>query len=550
MSRSAPWVGALGAGALLAGVFLYATQPARETAWVACLVGGLAGVGWFVVARWSSITRFWQGRSAKEGTNSALLVLFVLGILGAINYIASNHPKQWDLTAARQHTLSEQTIQLLDGLQSELRIVLLDVPARAIEPADLLELYDDQSPLVTTEIIDPEADPERALAYQNPTEPGITLGTVIVDTGERTERAIAATEPEITNAILRVLNEKRKKIYFTGGHGEKELDDSEPQTGLSVMKARLRDSLYDAETLVLSRTAASGTLRVPEDADAVVVAGPRTDFAPEEIEALDRYVRRGGHVVFLVDPATQAETPALVTFLREQGAEIGDDIVIDRYSNPPAYPVVGDYGNHPIVESFRNTRSIFPLVRTVSRAADLPEGVGAEELFSTPDNESWAETRIEELETRGGPAEDQTRGPLSLAVALTIPVEAGADHADGEGDGKVANGEDGGENEPADAEAETETETEKRSARVVVVGDSDFITNELAQAPILNADLFLNMVNWVAQDEELMAIRPREPEDRRIFMSQAQTSNVMLLTLLVLPGILVVTGISVWWGRR
>jgi len=93
LSRTAPWIGALGAGALLAGVFLYATQPAREAAWVACLVGGLAGIGWFVVARWASVTRFWQGRSAKEGTNSALLVVFVLGILGAINYIASNHPK-------------------------------------------------------------------------------------------------------------------------------------------------------------------------------------------------------------------------------------------------------------------------------------------------------------------------------------------------------------------------------------------------------------------------------------------------------------------------
>jgi ABC-type uncharacterized transport system involved in gliding motility auxiliary subunit len=83
-----------------------------------------------------------------------------------------------------------------------------------------------------------------------------------------------------------------------------------------------------------------------------------------------------------------------------------------------------------------------------------------------------------------------------------------------------------------------------------VVGDSDFITNELASAPVLNSDLFLNMVNWAAEDEDLISIRPREPEDRRIFLEPFQMTNVLLFSLLLVPGLLLVTGISVWWGRR
>ncbi|HSF17819.1 MAG TPA: GldG family protein [Vicinamibacteria bacterium] len=520
MKRVAVYAGALGAGALLAGVFLFVTQRPREMYWATCLSTGLLGIAFYVVSHWREISTFWGRRAAREGANSGLLVAIVIGILAAVNYISNNHSKQWDLTAAKQHTLSDQSIQTLDELDRDVRIVLLDIPARAVAARDLLDLYDNRSSRVVTEVVDPEAQPERALQFQSPTEPGITLGTVVVEVGEKTERATAATEPEITNAILRALKEERKKIYFVGGHGEKPIDDSEPQSGLSIMNAKLKDSLYDTETLVLARSSVDDRLAVPEDADLIVVAGPRTDFSSEEIEALDAYIRRGGKAVFLLDPSSQGKTDTLVNFLRELGAEIGDDVVIDRFSNPAAYPVVSDYGRHPIVESFRNVRSIFPLVRSVSRPKELPEGVSATELFTTADEESWAETRIDELSARQGPAPDQKRGPLSLALALTLA---------GEGDG----------------EGEDATE-----ARVVIVGDSDFVANELAQAPILNADLFLNMVNWAAQDEDLMSIRPREPEDRRIFLSAQQRGNVFFLSLLVVPGIVLVTGISVWWGRR
>ena len=91
---------------------------------------------------------------------------------------------------------------------------------------------------------------------------------------------------------------------------------------------------------------------------------------------------------------------------------------------------------------------------------------------------------------------------------------------------------------------------QRKGGRFVVVGDSEFITNELASAPVLNADLFLNMVNWVAQDEGLIGIRPREPEDRRILLSSQQMTNVLIFSLLIVPGAVLVTGISVWWGRR
>ena len=165
--------------------------------------------------------------------------------------------------------------------------------------------------------------------------------------------------------------------------------------------------------------------------------------------------------------------------------------------------------------------SIFPLARSVTMGDDVPEGSDMRELFTTADENSWAETRPEELAQRRGPAPGQALGPIGLAMALTI--ERGADASSSSSSGP---------------------------SRVVVVGDSDFIANELAAAPLLNADLFLNMVHWVAQDEDLISIRPREPEERSVLMTDQQRQNVFFLSLFIIPGIVIVTGVSLWWGRR
>jgi ABC-type uncharacterized transport system involved in gliding motility auxiliary subunit len=529
VKRITPYLGAAGLGFLAAGVLLRLLQPERDRVWASFLIAGLVLSVIYLVNHWQEVLRLAGRRSAREGANSVALAVVVVGIAVAINYIANRHQKRWDFTAARQYTLSEQTSKVLSGLESDLSIVLLDNPTtgRALAARDLLELYDGESERVSFEVIDPEADPQKALAFQEPGDAGFTMGTVLVSAGGRRERATAATEPEITNAILRVLRQDRKKIYFTSGHQEKSIEDTDPSAGISVVSGKLGGSTYVTETLVIARAVQGDEMRVPADADAVVVAGPKTDFLQEEIAALDAYLKRGGRVVFLLDPSTQAQTPALDEHLREQGVRLGNDLVVDPLSVPPLYPVVRSYGAHPIVESFSNAISIFPLVRTVERLDSAPQGADIRDLF-TSEPESWAETRIEELQARQAPADDQKRGPLPMAVAVTL----------------------GSGEEAKDADAADDGETKAAQGRFVVVGDSDFITNELASAPVLNSDLFLNMVNWVAEDEDLIAVRPRQPEDRRIFLSSQQMTNVILFSLLIVPGVILVTGISVWWSRR
>jgi ABC-type uncharacterized transport system involved in gliding motility auxiliary subunit len=525
VKKLSAYFGASGLGFLLAGALLRFMEPGRERVAAGFVVAGLVLFAIYLVNHWSEVSAFAGRRSAREGANSLVLMLIVLGIVATVNYIANRHAKRWDLTAARQYTLSDQTTKVLADLEGDVAIVLLDNPAssRAAAARDLLDLYDNESDRVRVSIVDPEREPERALSYQEPGETGIAMGTVLILAPGRKERATAPTEPEITNALLRALRRERKKILFTGGHQEKSLDDPQPDSGLSVMKRKLEASTYDTETLVIARSIENDEMRIPADADALVVAGPKLDFRPEEIAAIDRYLASGGKAVFLIDPERQGDTKALSSYLVEKGIELENDVVVDPLSLPPLYPVVRDYGRHPIVESFSNVVSVFPLVRSVMRSEKAPDGVEVRELFSS-EAESWSETRIEELGgKRQGPASDQPQGARTLAVAVTMPVDSAGGGESGESAG---------------------------SSRLVVVGDSDFITNELASAPVLNADLFLNMVNWVAQDEDLISIRPREPEDRRVFLSRQQIMNVILFSLLILPGVILVIGVSVWWGRR
>ena len=521
MKKLVPYVGALGLGFLVAGTLLLVMQRANAQSWGAFLTTGLVASAIYVASRWSEITARFSQRGAKEGANTAVVILIVLGIVVLINVIADRQAKQWDFTAAKQFSLSEQTAKILDELETDVHIVLLERRGTAdrVEAEDLLKLYDDRSPRVDVELIDPEAEPERALQYTNPTEP-VALGTILVVAGERRQKATAATEPEVTNAIIRALATETKKIYFTSGHQEKDPLETD-SSGISVVRSKLEDSAYETETLVIARSAEGDTIRIPDDAAALIVAGPSTDFLPEELDALDAYLGGGGGAVFLIDPETQSITPELSAFILELGIELGADVVVDAFAQPPVYPVVQSYGRHPIVESFGNVMSIFPLARSVRTAESFPEGAEIRELFTTADENSWAETRLEELAELRGPTAEQERGPIGLAVAATIPGEK-----DRTGGGEV------------------------KPSRVVVVGDSDFIANELATAPLLNADLFLNMVNWVVGDEGLISVRPREAEDRRIALTAQQQTNVFFLALFIIPGIVVITGISSWWSRR
>lgn len=485
-------------------------------------------------------------RSAREGANLGVTALLLLAVLVGINYVANRRNVSWDTTAGGQFSLSPQTIRILEELDRDIRLVVLDQPRAAGRTVELFERYADRSDRVAWEVIDQEAEPARARAYQATAEAGIPFGTVVVESGGRQERVAAPQEQDITNAIVKILKGETKKVYFTTGHQERSLEET-GAGGLSAIGSRLEESNYEVAELALLEHVEDGQVRIPEDAAVVIVAGPRLDLLGAEATALAAHIQAGGKAMLLLDPPDPPGTPdkreELTGLAGAFGAAPAGDVVIDASGVGQLFgfgvevPLAASYGFHPITRGFVNAATVFPLAQSLiaSPPDELPRGMRLSELVLSSDV-AWGEVDPEELETgEVNAGEDERAGPLRLAYAVHVPTGDEEDSAE-EADPEEASSDDGRAEDP--------------EGRLVIVGDSDFIGNNLALAPLGNADLFLNMVNWLTEDEDLIAIRPRAAEDRRITMTSAQVRNVVLLSLVFLPGFFLIWGVTVWWSRR
>lgn len=504
-------------------------------------------------------------RSAQEGANLLVTALLLLGVLIGVNYVANRRNASWDTTTGGRFSLSPQTIRILEELDRDVRLVVLDQPRAAGRAIEMFERYADRSERIEWEVIDQEAEPARARAYQATAEAGIPFGTVVVESGDRQERVTAPQEQDITNAIVRLLKGETKKVYFTTGHQELSLEET-GAGGLSAIRSRLEESNYEVAALALLETVDDGKVLIPEDAAVVVVAGPRLDLLEAEAEALGALVRAGGKAMLLLDPpdppGTADERQQLTGLAGGFGAAPAGDVVIDASGVGQLFgfgvevPLAASYGFHPITRGFVNAATVFPLAQSLIGSApdELPNGVRLSELVLTSEA-SWGERDADELETGEVEAGDDDRaGPLRLAFAVHVEVGDGAEAAPEAApeEAETSAAPTAPESDPEEGrEPPTREEpTEAPEGRLVVVGDADFIGNNLALAPLGNADLFLNMVNWLAEDEDLIAIRPRPAEDRRITMTAAQVRNVVLLSMVFLPGFFLIWGFTVWWARR
>jgi ABC-type uncharacterized transport system involved in gliding motility auxiliary subunit len=255
------------------------------------------------------------------------------------------------------------------------------------------------------------------------------------------------------------------------------------------------------------------------------------------MDALKAYLTRGGKVMLMLDPVLKADQPQLTLLqglARDWGINVGNDVVLDvsgmgqLIGTDESVPVAASYPPHAITDNFR-LLTAYPLTRSVSPVEGGVNGHNAQAIVETS-SRSWAETNLKSL-TSGQPAKQDDgdkAGPVSLAAAVSAPVAEPTPNPDK----KIAD------------QTERKPET-----RMVVFGDSDFASNA-ALGVQGNRDLFLNAVNWLAQQENLIAIRPHDPEDRRITMTADKARLVFYLTVLIVPGLILLAGVQTWWRRR
>jgi ABC-type uncharacterized transport system involved in gliding motility auxiliary subunit len=501
------------------------------------LIAAAALVLVHLILRWEDVTRGLGVRQMKYGTNTLVLVVVVLAILGALNYLVNRHTKRFDLTENQRYSLADQTRKVVQGLEDEVTLTYFQRERDMSAGRDRLREYEALSDRLKVEFVDPIRNPTRAQAYDITSVP-----TLILQRGERRERISSITEQEITNALIKVTREGSKTVCFVEGEGERSTEDT-GERGFSGAKSALADSQYETQNLFLLREKA-----VPEECTVVVVAGPENDLRPEALAPLRDYVRGGGKALIMVEPEFKESYPNLVALLGEWNLQVGNDVVVDIsgvgqiFGASELAPLVMDYPAHEITRDFR-VMTLFAGARSVQAGEGTVEGVTAQDLARTS-AQSWAETTLT-LEGALEYEEGSDRlGPISLAALATVegeaPVSSDAENEEA----------DGSEESAGSSDAEAESEGEKApEGRVVAVGDVDFASNQLLGFQG-NQDFFLNVVAWLAEDADLISIRPKDPENQTLFLSQQVKTNVWLMALFILPGIFVVAGVVSWWRRR
>lgn len=479
--------------------------------------------------------------------SGVVAVLLAIALTVMINWLGARRWVRSDLTSTKIYTLSEKTENILSELSDDIDVVVFMTPATSMydQVHELLERYKAASDRISVEYIDPDREPLKTTQLAE--EFGVEVAdTVVFVLGDRTKyvtsdqmaemdysgmqygqgptmRAFKGEE-QFTSAILSLVAPSVPKIYFVTGHGEAALEGGgggPADRSLTVLGDTLkRENMEAADVSLLSGV-------VPADADVIAIVGPTRALTEPEIEALDDFLDRGGRMLVaidpLIEPAGTMRSTRLEDLLAARGVTVNDDLVVDPSRRLPFYDLsavyLEDFPSHAVTSGLEGFAVLFTVARSLS--ADGPK---ATVLVQTSD-EGWGETDLEML-LRGDPVDiddGDTPGPAAVAVAV-------------EGDGP-------------DAEEEGDEPSETSNFRIVVFGDSDFMTDlDIANAG--NAVLAGNAFNWLAARDNLVGIPPREVEQVSLFLTQKQMRNLLLLVLLIMPGAAIVAGILMWRRRR
>jgi len=454
---------------------------------------------------------FLKARQTKYVAYATLYIVVTLAVVTVANILANRYDKSYDTTSNKRYTLSEQTKKVVQGLKQDATITYYDQTTHFADAKDKLDQYATLSPKVHVEYVDPDKKPEvaRAAGIKN-------YGTTIVRIGMNKNEAKSTSEEDITGAFIRDLKSTTRTVCFVEGSGEHQLDDTS-RSGYQRLKDLLGKDDYQAKAIDLLTKA-----EVPGDCTAVVVGGPRSDYLQPEVDALKKYVENGGRAMFLVDPPLKmgrdqiGDNEALTAVLESWGVTPNKDLVVSM--NPigrvlgagPEVALVMRYDTHAIVNEMKGTATGFP----ISRSLETKNGdkTSVTKLFDASEG-SLGWTKLDDLNINPNDPKNK-QGPLTLAAAGTYT-----------------------------------TGKENSQGRFVVIGSSEWATNGYLGFQG-NRDLALNAIEWLSSDEELISIRPKEPEDRRVTMTEAQMRWVRLTAQFVFPLVVLVAGFTVWWRRR
>jgi ABC-type uncharacterized transport system involved in gliding motility auxiliary subunit len=477
---------------------------------VAVLVLGLAV---YAILNPAGVRRILTGRQARYGSNAIIMALAFLGILGVVNWMAYNNPKSWDFTEDKQHTLAPQTIQALASLPGKVEAIAFYSAQTPTDTAKQLlnDFKSNSKGKFDYKFVDPNADPVLAKQY------GITGdGKIVLVMGKTSETAAFADEQDLTQAMIRLISPEARVVYFLTGHGEPDINGTET-TAISRIRTTLESKNYTVKTLNLA-----ATHQIPADAKAIIEAGPTNPMLPDEVTVLKAYLDKGGSLVVLEDSPVLNKlgggTDPLGDYLKSGwGITLDNDVVLDPNPNNPTgsglNAISASYSQDSPITQHTTLITAMPEARSLTISKTPPQGITVTPLITTS-NVTWGETDLAAIQNQQQPtfdAKTDIAGPLTLAAAAENPAT---------------------------------------NSRVVVFGNAVFVSDKNFDFAG-NGDIFINSVDWAAQQGQLINITPHTPTSRT-FNPPGQLQFILLAigSIIVIPGLVVAAGLSNWLARR
>jgi ABC-type uncharacterized transport system involved in gliding motility auxiliary subunit len=450
-------------------------------------------------------------RQTKYAAYATTYIIIILAVLVVANFLANRYNKTFDATSNKRYSLSDQTKKIARDLKQDITIQYFDKPSGMQAGKDLLDRYALLSPKIHIEYVDYLKKPQLARADNITRE-----GEAVVVNGTKKEEAKTFDEEGLTGAIIRTLKGGERTVCVATGSGEHRLEDTTAE-GLSEFQTAVQKDNYKVKGISFLEKA-----EVPSECTTLIIAGPSGDYIQPAVDAIKKYVEGGGRALIMLDPPLKVgrrdigDNDALLNLLSGWGVTADKDLILDE--NPvaqlvglgPEVPVVTTYESHPIVNDLSGTATGFPVARSLQ--VKNGDKTTVTKLFSSSRN-SFATTTLNAPEIRIDPNKDK-QGPFALAAVGTYS-----------------------------------TGKENSQGRFVVVGNSRWAANNFLRFNG-NKNLLLNMLNWLSSDEDLISIRPKEPEDRRINLTRAQFLMLRSVSQFMLPLIVIVGGVMVWWKRR
>ena len=464
--------------------------------------------------------------------NYGLLLLNLLGLLGVLSMLqvlSYNHNFRIDLTPDERYTLSPHSQKILENLDQDVNVLAF---VRQEDPrnqflTDLFWRIRKIQPRIKSQVIDLNRNPSMARKYHVD-----SYGAVVVEAGARQKMFSNVREDVLLSAILHVTRNYSKTVYWMTGHGERDIESADRNVGYSSAMNVLEQELYEVEPLTIF-----GSDAIPDDAAAIVIAGPRQEFQPEELLKLEAYLKKGGSLLVMMDPG---DSESMVAFLRRFHVDLRDEVVADpQYRMAASEPLsarIPDHQKASAVTMVLDTDPVFSLYRPIEIAGSL-EGTPFSVLpllrtsgasYSIPVKGDEIPEELAFDEARG-----DRRGPFTVGAELVWNLDAPA------------------EEEPSLREGEEEPAPPKNAARIIVYGDSEFANNFFVDL-LGNRDLLVNTMNRLAIEDQLIGIRP----DRKVkgkeqwFISSKQGYWVFMTSVVAQPAVFLILGALVFLRRR